>query len=118
MSGEMTAMNALHVTTINCPGCGAELQPIDRACQQCGHAMPKPAAIDSKEKLKQLLDRPWVIVVLMLHVGLLGIPVYWKTNYSLGARLLMVIASIVYTIGAVAFIVVMLQRLIRLATGG
>jgi hypothetical protein len=73
---------------------------------------------ESKEKLKQLLDRPWVIVVLMLHVGLLGIPVYWKTSHSLAVRLMMVVASIVYTVGAVAFIVVMLQWLIRMAAGG
>ena len=111
-------MDALNITTMICPDCGAELRPTDEACAQCGHTTAKPAATESKEKLKQLLDRPWVIVVLMLHVGLLGIPVYWKTNYSLSARLVMVIASIVYTVGAVAFIVAMLQWLIRMATGG
>ena len=110
-------MDALEVSTIICPGCGAELRPADEVCQQCGR-MPKPAASDSKARLKQLLDRPWVLVVLILHVGFLGIPVYWKTNYSLGVRLFMVIASIVYTVGAVAFIVVMLRWLFHLATGG
>ena len=79
--------------------------------------MKQPSS-ESKEKLQQLLDRPWVIVVLMLHVGFLGIPVYWKTKYSLGARLLMVLASTVYTIGAVAFIMVMLRRLIHMVTAG
>ncbi len=111
-------MNAVNVTTIICPDCGAELRPTDESCKQCGRTAAKPAATDSKERLKQLLDRPWVIVVLMLHVGLLGIPVYWKTNYSLGARLMMVVASIVYTVGAVAFIVVMLRWLFRMATAG
>jgi len=111
-------MDAFHVTTILCPDCGAELRPTDEACEQCGRTTARPAATESKEKLKQLLDRPWVIVVLMLHVGLLGIPVYWKTNYSLGARLTMVIASIVYTVGAVAFIVAMLRWIIHMAIGG
>ena len=111
-------MDPIEVATIICPSCGVELRPTDETCPRCGSTTVKPAATGSKEKLKQLLDRPWVIVVLMLHVGLLGIPVYWKTNYSLAARLLMVIASIVYTVGAVAFIVVMLQWLIRIVTGG
>lgn len=110
-------MDTLKVTTIVCQDCGAELQPTDGACQQCGRGTA-PAAPDSKEKLKQLLDRPWVIVVLILHVGLLGIPVYWKTNHSLGARLTMVIASIVYTVGAVMFIVMMLRWLMQMVIGG
>ena len=114
----MSAMDAVRVTTIQCPNCGAALRPTDVACRQCGHTMARPAATDSKAKLKQLLDRPWVLVVLILHVAFLGIPVYWKTNYSLGARLFMVVASIVYTVGAVAFIVVMLRWLIHLVTGG
>lgn len=49
-------------------------------------------------------DRPWVIIVLILHLGVLGIPAYWKTNYSVQARLVMVAASIVYTIFAVTVI--------------
>ena len=111
-------MDAHNVSTIVCAGCGAELQSTGSACQQCGRITANSATTNSKEKLKQLLDRPWVIVVLMLHVGLLGIPVYWKTSYSLGARAFMVIASIVYTVGAVAFIVVMLRWLYRIMTGG
>ena len=111
-------MDALEISTTICPGCGTELRPKDKVCGQCGHTTSKRAATDSKERLKQLLDRPWVLVVLILHVGFLGIPVYWKTNYSLGVRLFMVIASIVYTVGAVAFIFVMLRWLIHIVTGG
>lgn len=111
-------MGDFHVTTIICPGCGAELRPTDEACERCGDMAAKPTLASSRARLKQLLDRPWVIVVLMLHVGLLGIPIYWKTNYSLGVRLLLVIASIVYTVGAVVCIVLMLQWLIQLVTGG
>ncbi len=111
-------MDAGNVTTILCPDCGAELRPAHESCEQCGRAAAKQPSAESRERLKQLLDRPWVIVVLMLHVGLLGIPVYWKTNYSLAARLMMVVASIVYTVGAVWFIVVMLRWLFLMAIGG
>jgi len=111
-------MDPFDLTTILCPVCGAAMRSADETCEQCGRTIAKPAATDAKVKLKQLLDRPWVIVVLMLHVGLLGIPVYWMTNYSLAARLMMVVASIVYTVGAVALIVVMLQWLIHIVTGG
>lgn len=66
---------------------------------------------DGKERSEwwELMDRPWVIVVLLLHVGLLGIPIYWKTNYSVAARLGIILASIAYTVFAIVFIVVMLR---------
>ncbi|MDA1055567.1 MAG: hypothetical protein O3C40_34665 [Planctomycetota bacterium] len=111
-------MDTVHIATIICPDCGAELAPASETCEQCGATTSKPRSSESKEKLRQLLDRPWVIVVLILHVGLLGIPLYWRTNYSLGTRLAMVIASIVYTVGAVAFIVMMVRRLIYMVFGG
>lgn len=111
-------MDALHDATIICPDCGAELRPVDETCAQCGGRAANRAATASKAKLKQLLDRPWVIVVLILHVGLLGIPIYWKTNYSRGTRLMMVVVSIVYTVAAVTFIVVMLRWLYRMLLGG
>jgi ribosomal protein L40E len=110
-------MDAGNATTIVCPKCGAELRPADEACEQCGRTTARPAANESRARLKRMLDRPWVIVVLMLHVGFLGIPAYWKTSYSLGVRLMMVIVSIVYTVGAVAFIVIMLRWLFRIVTG-
>ncbi|MBC8354661.1 MAG: hypothetical protein H8E66_21905 [Planctomycetes bacterium] len=111
-------MNTVNVTTIICSDCGAELAATAATCQHCGGATANQPPNASKEKLKQLLDRPWVIVVLLLHVGLLGIPVYWKTNYSVATRLLIVVASIVYTAGAVGFIVMMLRWLISLVFGG
>ncbi|MCB9874956.1 MAG: hypothetical protein H6821_12335 [Planctomycetaceae bacterium] len=111
-------MNAVNVTTIICPDCGAELPPTAEMCQRCGSSTAKAPASESKENAKHLINRPWVLVVLILHVGFLGIPVYWKTKYSLNTRLFMVIASIVYTLVAVAFIVIMLQWLIHLITGG
>jgi predicted nucleic acid-binding Zn ribbon protein len=111
-------MEALNVTTILCPNCGAALEPTAATCRQCGGIMAKQQSDESLARSKQLLDRPWVIVVLLLHVGLLGIPLYWKTNYSLGVRLFLVVASIIYTVGAVTFIVVMVQWLFHQVTGG
>ena len=111
-------MEALNVTTIICPNCGAALEPTAATCRQCGGTTAKQQANESPVGSKQLLDRPWVIVVLLLHVGLLGIPLYWKTKYSLAVRWFLVVASIVYTVGAVAFIVVMLQWLYHQVTGG
>jgi hypothetical protein len=52
----------------------------------------------------KVMDRPWAIILLLLHVGFLGIPIYWKTNYSVGTRVWISVASIVYTVAAVAFI--------------
>jgi hypothetical protein len=60
---------------------------------------------DSKQELKRFFDNPWALLVLVLHVGFLGIPLYWKTRYSLPVRLLIILASIVYTLAAVWFIV-------------
>ncbi|MDG2223162.1 MAG: hypothetical protein P8L85_17405 [Rubripirellula sp.] len=57
-----------------------------------------------RSELMKVMDRPWVITLLLLHVGFLGIPIYWKTNYSVGTRVWISVASIVYTVAAVAFI--------------
>ena len=45
-----------------------------------------------RSELMQVMDRPWVIVVLLLHVGFLGIPIYWKTKYPLSTRLWICVA--------------------------
>lgn len=79
--------------------------------------MVKPAT-EARQQFKELLDRPWFIVVLILHVGFLGIPLYWRTKYSLGVRVMIVVASIAYTVGAVACIVWMLRALVRMFTAG
>ena len=57
-----------------------------------------------RSELMKVMDRPWAIILLLLHVGFLGIPIYWKTNYSVGTRVWISVASIVYTVAAVAFI--------------
>ena len=63
----------------------------------------------SRSEFMQVMDRPWAIILLLLHVGFLGIPIYWKTKYSVSTRIWIIIASIVYTVGAVVFIVLMLR---------
>ncbi|MGB0600204.1 MAG: hypothetical protein ACPGLY_26300 [Rubripirellula sp.] len=57
-----------------------------------------------RSELMKVMNRPWAIILLLLHVGFLGIPIYWKTNYSVGTRVWISVASIVYTVAAVAFI--------------
>lgn len=59
----------------------------------------------SAQRLKELVEQPWILLVLVLHVGVLGIPVYWKLNYPLTARLLIILGSIAYTIFAVLVII-------------
>ncbi|MEM1070429.1 MAG: hypothetical protein AAGG48_06655 [Planctomycetota bacterium] len=71
---------------------------------------PEPERSD----VMQVMDRPWVIVVLLLHVGFLGIPIYWKTKYSVGTRVWICVASIVYTVAAVAFIIVMIRWIMEM----
>jgi len=67
--------------------------------------MPSQEPTTQTQKLKELVEKPWVLVILVLHVGLLGLPVYWKLNYSFGARLLIILASIAYTVFAVLVII-------------
>lgn len=84
---------------IICPQCASTLDAAADGCPYCGcvtTAAPPPA------RVKPLIDRPWLIALAILHVGVLGIPLYWKTSYSLSTRLLLVGVSIVYTIVAVA----------------
>jgi len=93
-------MKAASVDTIICPQCSAEL-PVDaQACAHCGSS----TELSATSNAQRLLDRPWFLLILILHVGLLGIPAYWKTKYSLGVRLLIVLASIAYTVFAVGVI--------------
>jgi hypothetical protein len=66
----------------------------------------------------RVLDRPWVIVLVLLHLGLLGIPLYWSTNYSVRTRLLICLASVAYTIFAVWVIVWAALQIMRVFAAG
>ena len=108
-------MDPYLIENIVCPQCQAMLDVSATACPQCGAATTTPlrtAHRDTPEK-QRLLDKPWLIVILVLHLGFLGIPLYWKTSYSLGVRIWIVVASIVYTVVAVAAIVFMLSKIAR-----
>ena len=105
------------IDTIVCPQCQAALAASADACPHCGAATVAVASLPTNQgdthETKRLIDKPWLIVILILHVGLLGIPLYWKTSYSLVVRLWLIVASIVYTVFAVAAIVMILWKIAR-----
>ncbi len=103
-------MDAADLNSIICPRCGADLPPTVAICSHCGGStLADRSQPKSNQHLTQLLDRPWVLVVLLLHVGLLGIPIYWRTKYSLPTRLLLVVGSIAYTVTVVALVILILR---------
>lgn len=107
-------MEAQTVTTIVCRQCHAELDVSAVVCYDCGTSTNEDEPLKTQTIDKQrLLDRPWFLFILVLHVGFLGIPAYWKTNYSVTTRLFIVAASIVYTVVAVAIIIWWLMQLAR-----
>jgi hypothetical protein len=117
-------MNSILVPSIICPGCGAELDVHFETCPHCQSRLQVVAGGNSLTSalaptaLRPALDRPWVLTILVLHVGFLGIPLYWKTNYSLRTRLMICLASILYTIFAVGVIGLIGGWLIREFRGG
>lgn len=112
-------MNPVVVSSIICPTCHAELPADAEHCSRCGSSLrcPHPPTEDQPGELARILDRPWLIIVLVLHVGFLGIPLYWKTSYSVQTRLLISLISIVYTVFAVAVIAWGVMQLMRLFSG-
>ena len=115
-------MNSILVQTIVCPGCQAELGVHCEICPNCRTPQRAPVANgldgEQRDESPRTLDRPWVIVVLLLHVGFLGIPLYWKTRYALGTRVLICVISVAYTVFAVGFIGLVGSWLWRVFTGG
>jgi ABC-type xylose transport system permease subunit len=103
------ARTTLIVDSIVCPRCEAVLEADIDICPHCGARTtnaPKSAS-------RRLIDRPWLIIVVLLHVGCLGIPFYWQTRYSRGIRLLLVVLSVVYTVFAVLVIAWAIGRIIE-----
>lgn len=97
-------METYSVVTIICPNCGTALEPADDTCHRCG-ANTSSGAGNCAAPRPPLMDRPWLLIVVLLHVGVLGIPLYWKTKHPLPVRLAFIGASIVYTVFAVFVIV-------------
>jgi hypothetical protein len=121
MPNRPSATNSTLIATIICPDCHAELEAHRERCPHChttlrvSTASPQAGAAD-EERLR-ILDRPWMIAVLVLHVGFLGIPLYWKTRYSVGTRLAICVLSVLYTVFAVGVIVGVGSYLYRVVSG-
>lgn len=88
------------IVEILCPHCHAVLDAHINECPRCGRTT-KTAPREPAPR-QNLIDRPWLIVLTMLHVGVLGIPLYWHTRYSTRVKLAIIAASILYTVAAVA----------------
>lgn len=97
--------DAIVIEEIICPKCQATIAATAVTCPQCGGSLVTADAKTHSIKTDSALNKPWVIAILLLHVGLLGIPVYWSLNYSISTRLFIIAASILYTVFAVGVIV-------------
>jgi uncharacterized protein YbaR (Trm112 family) len=115
-------MNSILVATIICPNCHAELEAYREACPHCRTSLrvspERSTARKSEEGSKPVLDRPWIIAVLLLHLGFLGIPLYWKSSYSVSTRIMICLVSVVYTVFAVGFILLVGSYILRQFRGG
>src|SRR5688572_28805140 len=100
-------MKSILVPTIICRRCHAELDVHKELCPHCNSSLvvSDSKSLTGDDEQRKVLDRPWVIAVLLLHVGFLGIPIYWKTSYSVQTRVLICLLSVVYTVFAVGFII-------------
>lgn len=93
------------VTTIVCAECGAELPPSANVCPGCGAA----AAVTAAEKppqmagstagVRSLLDRPWLILILLFFVtAILGLPLLWiSRGFSLAWKIVLSVVVTTYT---------------------
>ncbi len=100
------------MTTVPCANCGATLNSTLPYCPACGRITVVDAVVVDTPRFR-FVDKPWVLIVLLLHVGLLGIPIYWTSRHSLGTRWTMVIGSIAYTLFAIAVILWGLSQIMR-----
>ena len=97
-------METYSVTSIICPNCTTALDPTDDVCHRGGADTTSGADTNDAQR-SRLIDRPWLLIIVVLHVGVLGVPLYWKTKYSTSVRLAIIAASIAYTLFAVTMIV-------------
>lgn len=60
-------------------------------------AVPTPERTESTAK-RRVWERPEWLAILLLHLGPFGIPLYWRTGYSIRTRLLLIVASLAYSV--------------------
>jgi hypothetical protein len=106
MTGELPPQTNL-IDSIVCPNCERALDPTASNCPDC-----QTSTSDKTDP--RLVDRPWLILIVLLHLGILGIPLYWCTRYSLKTRLAIVLLSVVYTLVAVAIIIWGFMQILKL----
>jgi hypothetical protein len=99
------------VDSIVCPKCDSTLDAMASHCPHCNTSTTDKNAPSADPRL---VDRPWLIVIVLLHLGVLGIPLYWCTRYSLKTRLMIVLFSIVYTVFAVGVIIWGIMQILKL----
>jgi hypothetical protein len=91
-------MNVSRSLPVVCPSCLAESDASAETCARCGQRLEGSKRASETEGAAKLIDRPWLMILLVLHLGLLGIPLYWKSSYSLARRIQICLASIAYTV--------------------
>ena len=96
------SMDSYSVETMICPSCHADLPADAERCVRCGSSTRPSNGSDELgrpgEQAERLRDRPWLLTILLLHLGVFGIPLYWQARYSRNIRIGIVIVSILYTI--------------------
>jgi hypothetical protein len=78
-----------------CPRCHTAIVESVGSCPQCRQACEP--VLQAEPVNARLIDEGWLIVLVLLHLGCLGIPLYLMTRYSLTTRLALVLVSILYT---------------------
>ena len=96
------------VANVICPGCGASVEPAAVVCPGCGSPIAARANTLQAEETsgpseERVRDQTWFIIVILLHLGVLGVPFYMATRYSLAIRLGLVIISVLYTAFVIVF---------------
>lgn len=85
-----------------CPRCQIQLSESVTQCPRCG--VPCEPILVAEPVDSRLIDEVWVLVIIVLHLGCLGIPLYLVTRYSLTTRWLICLVSILYTLFVIWFV--------------
>lgn len=107
--------NSLLISTVICPRCHAELDAQADTCTRCGSSLKKTGRLQTTaaQHQQRIVDRPWFILIVLLHLGVLGIPYYVQTRHSLSTRVLLCLASLAYTVFAVVVIYWGIMQIVR-----